>query len=65
MTVKIRVRAKGPLVVEGLSELELVGPDGAPIDLSGRERVMLCRCGASRTKPICDGAHNRVTFDTE
>lgn len=49
------------MVVEG--EIELVGPDGETVDLAGRSKVLLCRCGASKSAPICDGAHNRVDFE--
>jgi CDGSH-type Zn-finger protein len=24
--------------------------------------VALCRCGASSTKPYCDGAHRKIEF---
>jgi CDGSH-type Zn-finger protein len=24
------------------------------------EKVFLCRCGASKNKPFCDGSHRRV-----
>lgn len=27
-----------------------------------RNRVILCRCGASRNKPFCDGTHAPVKF---
>jgi CDGSH-type Zn-finger protein len=27
-----------------------------------RNRVTLCRCGASQNKPFCDGAHADVKF---
>ena len=27
-----------------------------------RNRVTLCRCGASRNKPFCDGSHAEVRF---
>lgn len=63
MTLKIEARPKGPLVVTLDGPLELVGLDGAPIDVSDRKRVMLCRCGASSSKPLCDGAHNRIGFE--
>lgn len=63
--VRIRCRSRGPLVVEGdLGLLELTGLDGSPIDLTGRSRVLLCRCGASASRPLCDGSHNRVPFET-
>ncbi len=28
-----------------------------------KERVALCRCGASDNKPYCDGSHARVEWD--
>lgn len=27
-----------------------------------RNRVVLCRCGASKNKPFCDGSHAAVKF---
>jgi CDGSH-type Zn-finger protein len=38
---------------------------GNEFDLSGREVISLCRCGASENKPFCDGSHNRVGFQSE
>lgn len=61
MTVRITPRPRGPLVVEG--DVEIVGLDGKPMDLGGRTRVMLCRCGASKSRPLCDGSHNRTAFE--
>lgn len=53
----ITPRQNGPLVVEGPVTL---------IDAAGvaetHERLFLCRCGASNTKPRCDGSHKRVGF---
>lgn len=57
---RIAARPRGPLVVEG--PFELSDAAGRPIDVSGRKRVLLCRCGNSRTTPLCDGSHNRVDF---
>jgi len=35
--------------------------DGEPYEV--RNRITLCRCGASVNKPFCDGAHYRINFD--
>ncbi|MEW8378186.1 MAG: CDGSH iron-sulfur domain-containing protein, partial [Candidatus Thiodiazotropha taylori] len=29
------------------------------------EKLALCRCGASKNKPFCDGTHNGIGFKTE
>jgi CDGSH-type Zn-finger protein/uncharacterized Fe-S cluster protein YjdI len=47
------VRESGPYAVRG--DLLL---DGAPIGF----RATLCRCGASKNKPYCDGSHHEVQF---
>jgi CDGSH-type Zn-finger protein len=43
----------GPLWVRG--GIEIVGADGVAYET--RNRVTLCRCGASKNKPFCDGSH--------
>ena len=60
MAVKITIRPNGPYVIEG--EVELVDPTGATVDTTERPRIALCRCGASVTKPFCDGTHSKVGF---
>ncbi|MCU0902942.1 MAG: CDGSH iron-sulfur domain-containing protein [Tabrizicola sp.] len=50
----VRVRENGPLAFE--AELLIVGqPQATP-------RATLCRCGQSKTKPFCDGAHAAAGF---
>ena len=61
MTTTLKCRHRGPLVVDG--EIELFGPDGERIDTTNRPRVLLCRCGASKSRPFCDGSHNRTSFE--
>jgi CDGSH-type Zn-finger protein len=34
-------------------------------DLSGRQKISLCRCGQSANKPFCDGAHKACGFDSK
>lgn len=55
------MRQRGPLVVRG--QFELLDGEGQAIDLGGRDKVLLCRCGHSKSKPLCDGSHNRVGFE--
>lgn len=56
---KIEERENGPLVVRGVTRM--VGPDGAEVAV--KPVMALCRCGASKTKPFCDGAHKDIGFD--
>ena len=40
--------------------VQLVGADGFHYEV--RNRMTLCRCGASRNKPFCDGTHVSIGF---
>lgn len=55
----IEVRDNGPLRVTG--PVRIVDQDGAVILHEGPV-TKLCRCGASATKPFCDGEHSRIGF---
>ena len=46
----------GPLWITGNIPIER--SDGKPFET--RNRVTLCRCGLSKTKPLCDGAHRTL-----
>lgn len=48
----------GPVWVRG--GVEIVDAEGAPYEI--RNRVTLCRCGESKNKPFCDGAHIAAKF---
>jgi CDGSH-type Zn-finger protein len=61
MPVKITARPNGPYLVEG-DGVEIYDPTGAKVDTSARPRIALCRCGASTTKPFCDGTHSKTGF---
>jgi CDGSH-type Zn-finger protein/uncharacterized Fe-S cluster protein YjdI len=49
----LSVREAGPYAVRGDIQL-----DGKPAG----HRATLCRCGASKNKPYCDGSHHAVEF---
>ena len=48
----------GPLWLRG--GVQLVAADG--FDYEVRNRMTLCRCGASKNKPFCDGSHVATGF---
>ena len=48
----------GPLWVRG--GIPVVAADGEPYEV--RNRVTLCRCGASKNKPFCDASHASIGF---
>ena len=56
----IRLRADGPLVLEG--PFELRGSDGSEVRGAA---AALCRCGASGNKPFCDGSHRNIEFSPD
>ncbi len=62
MSVTIRVRDNGPLLVEG--PITLIDAENNPIVIpEGKPAIALCRCGLSQRKPFCDGTH-RGQFDS-
>ena len=63
MAVKITMRPNGPYKVEDPEGVvELIDPAGNRVDMTGKPVYALCRCGASVTKPFCDGTHSKVGF---
>ncbi len=54
----IQILKDGPLIVSGM--FEITGSSNEKIDC--RDKVALCRCGASATKPFCDGTHKKIGF---
>ncbi|MBN8279936.1 MAG: CDGSH iron-sulfur domain-containing protein [Gammaproteobacteria bacterium] len=49
----LRVRENGPLAIH--ADLTIAGAEAG-------HRATLCRCGASRNKPYCDGSHTAARF---
>ncbi len=56
----IEERNGGPLVAVHLPVF--TGSGGAALE--NKPVMALCRCGASKNKPYCDGSHNEIGFDS-
>ena len=54
----IKVKKDGPLLVKGFEKFER--SDGKVIET--KPATTLCRCGASKRKPFCDGVHKEIGF---
>ena len=58
---RLMVAYNGPYYLTGDLQIE-----GATADMPGvRCRVALCRCGASKNKPFCDGSHRAAGFKSD
>ncbi len=55
--LEIRARPNGPLMLTG--PLTVIGTNGRT---AFEETTFLCRCGASRNRPYCDGTHMKIGF---
>lgn len=55
---KIEIAPNGPILVQGT--IEIKHSDGR---VEVKEKMCaLCRCGASASKPFCDGSHRKIEF---
>ena len=58
LPVEVAVIPDGPLWVSG--GIAVTQADGTALET--RNRVTLCRCGESASKPLCDGSHKNTGF---
>jgi len=56
----VTVSKEGPYIITG--GVELKGDNLQFGDGASKEHYTLCRCGASRNKPFCDGMHRVINF---
>lgn len=56
---KITPTENGPYMLESCEKITRMA-DGKVFEI--KRTVYLCRCGGSRTKPFCDGTHNKNGF---
>lgn len=60
LPTQVLVVDDGPYLVTGGAQVAGAGPDGTAYE--ARNRMTLCRCGASKNKPFCDGSHAASGF---
>ncbi|MGC9357217.1 MAG: CDGSH iron-sulfur domain-containing protein [Anaerolineae bacterium] len=60
-TLRVLLAPNGPLILRGAFELHGSDEQVAYFD----ERTALCRCGATKNPPFCDGTHAKIGFETE
>ncbi|MDY7089905.1 MAG: CDGSH iron-sulfur domain-containing protein [Actinomycetota bacterium] len=58
VATSIEPATNGPYLVTNVDQLT----DWLGVDEPAPPQLALCRCGASRSKPFCDGAHARIGF---
>ncbi len=59
--VIVTVRDNGPNRIQG--PVTVVDIEGNVVrEIPEGERLALCRCGQSETKPFCDGTHKVIDF---
>jgi uncharacterized Fe-S cluster protein YjdI len=56
--VTIQPTPNGPYEI--LGQVDLLDADGEVV--RSAQKLFLCRCGASKTKPYCDGSHKKLEF---
>ncbi len=57
----ISLEKDGPLKVTGLSGFF----NSRGEEIAAKKTIFLCRCGASKNKPFCDGTHTAIGFTDE
>ena len=57
--VSFKAILNGPIFINGSVSFKKI--DGT--ELCKREKAAICRCGASKTKPFCDGSHKTIGFE--
>ncbi|MGA9271058.1 MAG: (4Fe-4S)-binding protein [Lutimonas sp.] len=56
--LEVEIMENGPILIKG--KLNITHPSGAVE--SKDKTTAFCRCGASASKPYCDGAHRKIDF---
>lgn len=57
--MKITLVANGPILIDTQGEWNWTSEVNKT---SGKDRIALCRCGATANTPFCDGTHRKTGF---
>lgn len=58
--VTITLKPAGPIIIEGpVRILNNAGDEVIPPPTKIPGQIKLCGCGFTKTRPFCDGSHNR------
>jgi hypothetical protein len=58
--VTITLKPAGPIIIEGpVKILNNAGDEVIPPPTKIPGQIKLCGCGFTKTRPFCDGSHNR------
>jgi CDGSH iron-sulfur domain-containing protein 3 len=63
MSDKIKMLFKKNASIRVTGTVDFVDADGNVIE--SKTDFSLCRCGASKEKPFCDGSHREAGFTTD
>ncbi|MBN2480524.1 MAG: CDGSH iron-sulfur domain-containing protein [Bacteroidales bacterium] len=58
MVAEARIMKNGPLVLKG--DFTIIDADGK--EIKHHKTSLLCRCGASKNPPFCDGTHSKTGY---
>lgn len=56
--IKAVVKPNGPVIIQG--DFTITHADGRVEEIE--KMAAICRCGASKNKPFCDGTHVKIGF---
>ena len=61
LSPSIRCAKNGPYLVKALEQFS----NSYGEEIPAKPTMALCRCGASKNKPFCDGSHDRIGFSDQ
>ncbi len=63
--MKLNSKKNGPNVISLEEKKKIKVKRGGKVEEMELQVIALCRCGASKNKPFCDGTHKNIGFEAE